>query len=269
MHTVSFYDLYSLDFELSDLFGMRQKWSDGSIFDMNRPRRSNGILYLNGCSGSYSCSHSALLAPRGSLVCLPAGSQYAVLNYHCGKATPDALLVEFNLYAGNEMLTLGKDPFLIPESNTYLVTSLMTDVIRAYEASAPSPIALRAAVCRLLSFMAESAFRKKNEVYRSIATGIELMENDPTDQLSIAEIAELCNVSSGYFRKQFKEYSGKSPIRFRLDRKIETAKKMLETSAIRTEELADFLGMESGAYFCRLFKEKTGMTPGEYRKKHI
>ena len=53
MKTISFHELYTLDFELSDLFGQKQKWIKGVLFRMDHPRHSSAVIYLNGCHGKY------------------------------------------------------------------------------------------------------------------------------------------------------------------------------------------------------------------------
>lgn len=47
MKTISFHELYTLDFELSDLFGQKQKWIKGVLFRMDHPRHSSAVIYLN------------------------------------------------------------------------------------------------------------------------------------------------------------------------------------------------------------------------------
>ena len=60
--------------------------------------------------------------------------------------------------------------------------------------------------------------------FKYISEGIELMENNSDKTLN--EIAQICGVSEGYFRKLFREYSGGNPIEFRQKYRIEKAKRM-------------------------------------------
>ena len=53
--------------------------------------------------------------------------------------------------------------------------------------------------------------------------------------------------------------------RYRIDIKMDMAKKMLENSDTSVTRIAELLGFESNAYFCKLFKKKNGITPSEYR----
>ena len=40
---------------------------------------------------------------------------------------------------------------------------------------------------------------------------------------------------------------------------------MLRETDLSQEAIAEALNLESGAYFCRLFKKKTGISPGQWR----
>ena len=91
------------------------------------------------------------------------------------------------------------------------------------------------------------------------------MEENPSQNLSINEIAKMCNVSEIYFRRLFKEYSGLSPVEYRIKRKIEKAKSYLDYDNLNISEIADILGFTDTAYFCKQFKAHTGTTPLNYK----
>ena len=95
------------------------------------------------------------------------------------------------------------------------------------------------------------------------------MENDISQEKSIAEVAELCHVSPSYFRKLFKKYSGMSPIEYQIRVKISHAKRLLQTNTMRVAEVSDTLGFFDPAYFCKLFKKYTGVSPKDYAKRFM
>ena len=77
---------------------------------------------------------------------------------------------------------------------------------------------------------------------------------------------ELC-VGYSKFRREFKAYTGLAPGQFQIQLKIQRAKELLVQSAKSVKEIAYALHFESSFYFSKLFKEKTGFSPAEYRKK--
>jgi len=82
------------------------------------------------------------------------------------------------------------------------------------------------------------------------------------------EIAK--NVGMGYslFRKKFKEYTGISPAQYQIQLRINKAKELLIISSNTIKEIANNIGFDTLDYFCRMFKQKTGVTPSEFRKKN-
>ncbi|MBQ8742664.1 MAG: helix-turn-helix transcriptional regulator [Clostridia bacterium] len=264
---ISFSELCALDFDITDIFAMRQKWQKGALFHMDHPRKSSAVIYLNGCEGVYYTSLGQTVnAQRKSLLCLPARSEYKCLNGECGSEFPDVYLVEFNVVKDGKILTFGRSPFIIDSVNSYVIADICVEIIKNYEASVRSYPALKASVYKLLAYIGREETLSRGKRFDSIATGIELLEADVMNESSIDEIAKMCGVSSGCFRRLFKEYSGITPGEYRMRVKLDKAKQMLLGSNAGIERIAEDVGFESSAYFCRIFKKKSGMTPSEYRK---
>jgi AraC-like DNA-binding protein len=84
--------------------------------------------------------------------------------------------------------------------------------------------------------------------------------------INIEKVAnELC-VSYAWFRKTFKTYTGIAPHQYLIQLKIEKAKMLLGNRSRSIKEIAFSLNFESAFYFSKLFKEKVGVSPKEYRK---
>ncbi len=265
---LTFSELYTAEYDLTDLFAMSQRWCTGAVYHQEIPRKRNAVIYLDHCSGQYTdCYNRTFYAPAQSLVCLPQGSRYRVLNLTCDSASPDAYLIEFNIVQNGQLCTFGDSPFPICDVSGTVAGEYAKAVAHAYESPVRSPAAVKAAVYRLLAFLGNEMKHAYSRKYAVIAPGISFLEENALSDLSIENIAHLCHVSPACFRRLFKEYSGKSPLQYRLDLKIEMAKKMLEYGDLPLEDVAYSLNLENAAYFCKLFKRKTGLTPGEYRKK--
>lgn len=104
--------------------------------------------------------------------------------------------------------------------------------------------------------------------FQLISKGILYLEENNASDLSIKEIAAMCNISEIYFRKLFKQYSGVSPMEYKVNIKISNAKKYLTLETLSIKEIAFLSGFNDYAYFCRLFKRKEGITPKQYREKY-
>ena len=84
---------------------------------------------------------------------------------------------------------------------------------------------------------------------------------------SLQELArELC-LSVSRSGHMVKEECGEN-FRLLLNReRIERAKRLLLTSELLLDQIAERTGFQSGSYFARIFRRQEGITPGQYRKK--
>jgi len=79
-------------------------------------------------------------------------------------------------------------------------------------------------------------------------------------------LAELCGISEVYFRRLFIEQYRMTPRQFLIDVRIKCAKQLLEKGGMKMSEIAEASGFGDRYHFSRMFRQKTGMTPIEYRK---
>ncbi len=67
-------------------------------------------------------------------------------------------------------------------------------------------------------------------------------------------------------KRRFKTATGSALIDYVHNLRIEEAKRLLETEATSFDDISVAVGYENVAFFRRLFKRSTGLTPGEYRR---
>lgn len=96
----------------------------------------------------------------------------------------------------------------------------------------------------------------------------EMMYTQIDKSIDLEQIASQLGVSYSKFRLDFRKQTGVSPLQYHLLLKIEKAKELLLNPAKSQKEIAYELGFESDYYFNRLFKKKTGLAPGQFRKNH-
>lgn len=117
----------------------------------------------------------------------------------------------------------------------------------------------------LLSFEMQKEFTGKR-----IATIIEearfKMRGEVDKAIDLEEIAREHHIGYSYFRKMFKSYTGVAPHQYHLELKIMRAKELLLSTDKSIKEISFELGFQSIHYFSRIFKNKTGISPGEFRK---
>lgn len=88
------------------------------------------------------------------------------------------------------------------------------------------------------------------------------------DTISFEQLAKIGNLSISRMKTKFKESVGMTPREYINTIKIAKAKKMLCMPGITVTEIAYMLSFSSSNYFSYVFKQFTGVTPLEYRKKY-
>lgn len=89
------------------------------------------------------------------------------------------------------------------------------------------------------------------------------------EQVKMEEIAAELQVSYAWFRKMFKLYTGIAPQQYCMQLKIERAKFLLNDLDKSVKEVAYELSFEYPLNFSKLFKEKVGLSPEQYRDKFV
>lgn len=261
--------IHTLNFELSSFFAERQIWVNGVLFTREKPRPASALVFLSGCTGVYTDLKTGeeFFAPCKSLVYLPYGSRYSVLNLDSKLYKPDAYLVEFNMLLDDICIALSPKPFIIDNLNQFYIEKTMREIVDCYETAPLSYPLLKSKIYSILARLSSEKSTYNDKIYETISPALEHMDQSPYDSVSIEEYAKMCGLSCGGFRRLFKQYMGKSPRRHIIDNKISAAKRLLEESNLSVREISEILGFENTSYFCRLFKERVEVTPSEFREK--
>jgi transcriptional regulator GlxA family with amidase domain len=83
---------------------------------------------------------------------------------------------------------------------------------------------------------------------------------------AVAAVVAASGIPERSLKRRFKAATGSTLIGHVQNLRIEAAKRMLETGDGSFEEIAAAVGYENPAFFRRLFKRATGLTPGAYRR---
>jgi len=129
-------------------------------------------------------------------------------------------------------------------------------------------------ILHLLGFLhaisKENEWNDSNDPETSLVSKARVIfrENIETS-ISAEQVSSNLGVSYSLFRKVFKKYTGISPGQYLIQLKIERAKLLLTFPDKLVKEVAYDLGFDSCFYFSKLFKEKTGLSPVNYRERYI
>ena len=93
----------------------------------------------------------------------------------------------------------------------------------------------------------------------------EFVNENYTGDCSLRRIAEALNISPNYLHTVFVRNIGITPFEYVTQKRIEKAKKLIMAGEKTMLEISMEIGFCSQSHFNKVFKEKTGQTPVEYR----
>nr|WP_210106729.1 AraC family transcriptional regulator [Neorhizobium galegae] len=85
-------------------------------------------------------------------------------------------------------------------------------------------------------------------------------------EISIADVAQACNLSRGYFIRAFRETTGMTPYQWLLGERVRRAQKLLQASDTPLVEVAMACGFADQSHFTRVFSTLVGASPGNWRR---
>ena len=100
---------------------------------------------------------------------------------------------------------------------------------------------------------------RNNIIYK----GILYMENHYVENVTVAQLADMCHTSEGNFRRLFKKYKKMSPIAYRNYLRMKKAIMLINSREYTIAEVADAVNMSNITYFYKIFKKTFGKTPKE------
>lgn len=269
MEVTNFSEMYSLDYDLKQLFAMNQKWSENQVFTMlDTPRQTSALVYYKNCAAAFTLANGEILyIKKGSLVYIPQGACYKTLYYHCDAGTAQTQLLEFELInESNNVFVASPSIITLHLSRTYDIDIVFDELVSIYNKPILSYNMMKSKCYAFLheickSFHYERMYSKK---YTPIAAGIAYLEQEHSYDLSVAEIAQMCHVSESCFRKLFQQYSGVSPMQYKANNLLRQAKDMIRSGDLPINEIALQLGFNDVGYFSRWFKKNTGISPSNF-----
>lgn len=117
--------------------------------------------------------------------------------------------------------------------------------------------------CFVAVFITRKVYRGK----QAITEARKYMEDHWQEQFSITDIAKQVNLSASHFTRLFKKHVGCTPHRYYINIKINKIKEKLLDPDITVSEAFSACGLDYHGYYAGVFKENTGFTPTDYRKR--
>lgn len=95
------------------------------------------------------------------------------------------------------------------------------------------------------------------------------LEQQVEGVISIAKLAASLHLSEEHLRRLFRHGTGMSPYQYYLELKIHRARRLLGETRLPVKAIARMLGFESPFHFAKVFKQRTGISPAQWRRGEI
>ncbi len=110
----------------------------------------------------------------------------------------------------------------------------------------------------------EERFNSMSELNKKT---VQYVEKHYHSKIEIQDLAEHFRVSREHLSRKFLDECGIHLKDYIKSVKIEKGKEnLLRDRDLSVKDIAASIGINDDKHFCKLFKEETGLTPGEYRK---
>ncbi|MCM1450844.1 MAG: helix-turn-helix domain-containing protein [Clostridium sp.] len=110
----------------------------------------------------------------------------------------------------------------------------------------------------------EEEYKKLDKIFLEKATRT-VEENLGEQNFDVNVLAEKMNMSRSTFTRKIKSITGKTPLDFIRDIKMEHARRLLESDNYTVSQVSDMLGFSDRRYFTSCFRKAAGMSPREYQ----
>lgn len=236
------------------------------------PARPNfQLLYIKSGVCHYNCDGAEGVAHKGSVIVWPENVRKQWHWYL--KDEPDVFWVQFSGNGAKTFLdSFGLlDSLVMPlqKSNNYIefFEKIMNELNFRQTNYCDLCEALLKELLLTVARDYEALKSRKKPLPPEIIRSVQYMEEHCAEEIYLEALTKLNFVGKSWLIRQFKYYLGMSPMQYLNNLRIEKAKKYLQEGA-DIDTTARFSGFSDRLYFSKVFKEKTGISPGRYKKMH-
>ena len=144
---------------------------------------------------------------------------------------------------------------------------MIVNAYRLAEHNAPPEVLSKIAYDILTTFFYELKAEQKS---LRLVRAKQFVEDNYAKSLSVSDIAEALGVSESLVFRFFNEEEGITPSDYIKSVRVRHAEQLLlSEQGLKIGEVSALCGFSNEAYFCKVFKARTGMTPKKYQSRLI
>ena len=252
----------------------------------------NSFELIEVVEGKFYCNvdGSEFLINKGNICIINRGRLHHIYAedynaFKCRKKTiifnPDYFIKDQNIYEKYILPLLEKDAFAHIQFNIKKgigldINTLMKE-IEALEDEKPIGYELEeySLIYKVIRYLYLAYQSSKQSIHTAYDANVQIQRNMTSfihehfnSKIGLEDIAEAGQVSKSTCIRLFHKYTGKSPIDFLNNYRLQMSAEKLVTTSEQITEIAYACGFGQPSYFNRLFLKEYNMTPNQYRKQH-
>lgn len=252
----------------------------------------NSFELIEVVEGKFYCNvdGSEFLINKGNICIINRGRLHHIYTedhnaFKCRKKTiifnPDYFIKDQNIYEKYILPLLEKDAFAHIQFNIKKgigldINTLMKE-IEALEDEKPIGYELEehSLIYKVIRYLYLAYQSSKQSIHTAYDANVQIQRNMTSfihehfgSKIGLEDIAEAGQVSKSTCIRLFHKYTGKSPIDFLNNYRLQMSAEKLVTTSEQITEIAYACGFGQPSYFNRLFLKEYNMTPNQYRKQH-
>ena len=252
----------------------------------------NSFELIEVIEGKFYCNvdGSEFLINKGNICIINRGRLHHIYTEDsnasmCRKKTiifnPDYFIKDQNIYEKYILPLLEKDAFAHIQFNIKKgigldINTLMKE-IEALEDEKPIGYELEeySLIYKVIRYLYLAYQSSKQSIHTTYDANVQIQRNMTSfihehfgSKIGLEDIAEAGQVSKSTCIRLFHKYTGKSPIDFLNNYRLQMSAEKLVTTSEQITEIAYACGFGQPSYFNRLFLKEYNMTPNQYRKQH-
>ena len=111
--------------------------------------------------------------------------------------------------------------------------------------------------------------REVSSVNRQLGFALDYIARNYSKNITVNDIAQYVNFDRTYLYKLFKKHLNTSPVKYLTEYRLKNSILLMKYKSLSLGEIALSVGFYDASHYNHAFREKYGMSPGEYRKSII
>ena len=247
------------------------------------------LLYCTAGEDAHCVGGKRISMQPGEMLFIPAGTEHRSI--FLPKRTSDCFVLDFQ----SQLFTPGapgdsealevirklawfEGKVSLSSEGRRRVRSILDDFLGEFQRKGPA----YQAVLKMMAFRLLIAIARDEEFQSQghpicpspsheqlIGEVVDYLEASYMMAITVDTVLEFCPLSRSYFHCVFKRATGKTLVQYLKEIRLKKAKEQLIGSDASISEIAAQSGLGTLAYFGQTFRSATGLSPTDYRRRHV